>query len=125
MPVFDFRCNLCNHTELDVFQHTYAPFLCVQRIPFEHEDDAYPSSGSHPCGGSMEKVLLPGKGTNVIGDECDIRIEHGLCHSDGTPRRFRSKAEIHRAAKEKGLVNYVQHVTPPHTDKSKFTTRWT
>jgi hypothetical protein len=38
----------------------------------------------------------------VIGDECDVTIRHGLCFADGTPRRFRSKAEFRKAAKEAG-----------------------
>lgn len=40
----------------------------------------------------------------VHGDEIDIMIRHGICNDDGTPKRYTSKAEIRRAAAEKGLV---------------------
>lgn len=38
-----------------------------------------------------------------------IWIEHGLCHRDGTPRRYDSQTEIDREAKRRGLVNLVEH----------------
>ena len=62
---------------------------------------------------------------NVIGDECDITIKHGICWDDGTPRRYRSKVEMKRVMKEKGLENKVEHLGENGTDKSRFTTRWT
>jgi hypothetical protein len=31
-------------------------------------------------------------------------VRHGVCHEDGTPRRFYSKTELKRALNEKGLV---------------------
>ncbi len=61
-----------------------------------------------------------GRGTGLaIGDECDVLVRHGLCHEDGTPRRFRSKAEMKRVADSKGLVNFVRH-----TDGDKHVSRW-
>jgi hypothetical protein len=60
----------------------------------------------------------------VIGDECDVTIHHGLCHPDGTPRRFTSKSEMRETAKALGLVNAVTHVPERGTDKSRHTTRW-
>jgi hypothetical protein len=64
--------------------------------------------------------------SNVITDDIPggIEIKHGICHDDGTPRKFYSKSEIAKAAKEKGLANIVTHVTTPGTDKSPHTTRW-
>lgn len=38
----------------------------------------------------------------IAGDECDVVIRHGACWPDGTPRRYRSKAEIKRVAFEAG-----------------------
>ena len=38
----------------------------------------------------------------VIGDECDVYIKHGICNSDGTPKRYRSKSEIRQAAFDTG-----------------------
>jgi hypothetical protein len=70
----------------------------------------------------MQKVWL--SPSAVIGDECDVYIKHGLCHDDGTPRRFTSKAEMAQVAKKKGLFNWVEHVPSPGSDKSKHTTRW-
>jgi hypothetical protein len=33
-----------------------------------------------------------------------VEIRHGLCHPDGTPKRYYSMTEIRRAANEKGLT---------------------
>lgn len=64
--------------------------------------------------------------SNVITDDIPggIEIKHGICHEDGTPRKFYSKSDIAKAAKAAGLVNRVEHVTAPGTDKSPHTTRW-
>lgn len=63
---------------------------------------------------------------NVQGDEIPggIEIRHGLVNTDGSPRKFYSKSEIAKAAKEAGLTNVVRHVGEPGTDKSKHTVRW-
>lgn len=76
------------------------------------------------CGGATETLWR--SSSNVVGDECDVTIRHGICNPDGTPRRYYSKSEMVRVAKEKGLVNAVRHTTDPRTgsDKSKITTRW-
>lgn len=50
--------------------------------------------------------------------------EHGICHADGTPRKFYSKSEINSALKEKGLSRWVEHKGSRGSDKSPFTTRW-
>jgi hypothetical protein len=60
----------------------------------------------------------PGAG-GAIGDECDVEIKHGLCWPDGRPRRFRSKSEIARVAKETGYTPYVRHC-----DGDKHVSRW-
>ena len=54
-----------------------------------------------------------------------VLIENGLCHADGRPRRFYSRSEIERAAKEQGLVNMVRHVpASKDSDKSPHTIDW-
>lgn len=53
-----------------------------------------------------------------------VEIKHGLCNEDGTPRKFYSKSEIAKEAAKRGLVNRVEHVTAPGTDKNPYTTRW-
>lgn len=65
--------------------------------------------------------------SNVITDDIPggIEIKHGICHEDGSPRRYYSKSEMTKAAKAKGLVNHVEHVTRPGTDKSPHTSKWT
>ncbi len=104
MAVFDMKCPRCLALRLDA---SMTVIVCAI------------------CGDEMEKVLLPGKANAVIGDEIDVEIKNGLCHADGTPRRFRSRSELARAAKEKGLVNRVQHLGRQGSDKSPHTTRWT
>lgn len=77
------------------------------------------------CGAerSLDGVAA-GKSATVIGDEIDLVVEHGVCHADGTPRRFTSKSELNRALRETGWSrDMVCHRPPPGTDKSPFTTR--
>jgi len=66
------------------------------------------------------------KPPNVISDECDEWIRHGICHEDGSPIHYTSKAEMKRVAAEKGLEHYVEHVPSPGSDKQTkgFTTKW-
>ena len=106
MPMYDVRCPACGTQQIDVLQ----PIQCEQPLC--------------ACGTRFERAWLT-KPANVIGDECDVSIRHGLCNEDGTPRRFRSKQDIKRAAKEKGWTPYVTHI-PLHegTDKSPHTTKW-
>ena len=76
------------------------------------------------CAGRMARVWLPGKANSVIGDEIDVWVKHGLCHDDGSPRHFTSRAEMAQVAGSKGLENHVVHIGARGSDKSKHTTRW-
>ena len=70
------------------------------------------------CGAEAEEYyFLPNQAPGVIGDEIDVEIRHGLCHPDGTPRRFRSMKELRQAASEKGWV--IAGETPNLTSKQK------
>ena len=95
------------HTMIDCYEPTEAPVVkCTT------------------CGYYTERVWLQ-KSTAVIGDEIDITIRHGLCdEKTGEPVRYRSKAEIARVAKKRGLVNYVVHEGRKGGDTSPHTTRW-
>jgi hypothetical protein len=106
MPFYDLTCE-AGHEQIDVL------LKIGERPPCPE------------CGGPTE-TLWRSTSANVVGDDIPggYEVKHGLCHEDGTPRKFYSKSEIHRAAKEKGLVNYVTHVTAPDTDKSPVTKRW-
>jgi len=77
------------------------------------------------CGGETERAWLS-KAPCVVGDEIDITIKHGLCSPEGEPVRYRSKAEMRRVAKERGLVNRVEHRGSSGSDKNRHhhTTRW-
>ncbi len=76
------------------------------------------------CGGALEEFYGQNrKGPCIIGDEIDVTITNGVCHPDGTPRRFRSRSELRLAEKMAGVVPYVRHIGEPGSDKSKFTTR--
>jgi hypothetical protein len=74
------------------------------------------------CGGDASKHQP--YGGHVVGDECDVTVRHGLCHENGEPRRFRSKAEMAKVAAAKGLTNYVRHVGSKGSDKSAHTQRF-
>lgn len=87
--------------------------------------DTDPTPPCPACGADMEPEFhLTGKAPCVIGDECDITVAHGLCHEDGTPKRFRSKADLRAEAKATGWTNMVQHVGQRGSDKSPHTSRW-
>ena len=108
MPIFDLQCDTCSSILVDVYQRRLSD----------------PVERPCGCGGTFQKTWLTHAAPSVSGDECDVWIRHGLCNLDGSPRRFTSKAEIARVAKEKGLTNVVQHKPAPGTDKNKHTQRW-
>lgn len=107
MPMYDYQCRTCEKQAIDVL----APVDARQRIC--------------DCGALMDRVWLQ-RASAVIGDECDIWMKNGLCNEDGSPRRYTSKAEIAQEARRRGLVNRVEHVASPGSDKnrSSHTTRW-
>lgn len=39
-----------------------------------------------------------------------VEIRNGLCNPDGTPRRYDSKSEIRREAKQRKLQNVTEHI---------------
>lgn len=91
------------------------------------------SSICDKCGKELSNGEFPfcphGHGANsVIADDIPggVEIRHGLCNSDGSPRRYYSKSEMAREAKKRGIVNRVEHVPVPNSgsDKSIHTTRW-
>lgn len=79
--------------------------------------------GDFPFCKGNAKDHTPGK-ANVVGDECDVWIKHGLCNPDGSPKHYTSKEQIRRDEKAKHLTNYVVHRPYKGSDKSPFTSRW-
>lgn len=67
-----------------------------------------------------------GAGPAVHGDDIPggVLIHHGICHDDGTPRRYYSKSEMARAAQARGLTNWVEHVGDRGSDKNPHTQRF-
>lgn len=110
MKLVDARCPKCGHISIDVFLQT--------------ADQPYPDCPT--CQMPMERVYLPNSTGHVHGDEIPggILIKNGLCHADGSPRRFYSHSEIRKEAERRGLVNVVEHAPPRGSDKSRHTTRW-
>lgn len=102
--LIDVICPNCSRARLDV--------MC--------EEGEYPRC--EVCLVFMERVWS--STAHVHGDEIDITIKHGLCHEDGTPRRFTSREELNRAAKAAGYTNHVEHVPVPGSDKSPHTVRF-
>lgn len=109
MPIYDRRCNTCDREVKDKYEPINTPAM---------------ECGLEECSGTLERVWLA-SGASVIGDQVDVWIRNGLCHADGSPRHFTSRAEIARVAKEKGLTNYVAHQGGKGSDKSKHTSKWT
>ena len=56
------------------------------------------------CDTPMEQESGPNRATAVIGDEIDIIVKHGPCNDDGTPRRYRSRAELKREERRTGWI---------------------
>lgn len=77
------------------------------------------------CGHALQVGEFPfcphGFGSGVVvADDIPggVEIRHGLCNSDGTPRRYYSKSEIAREAKARGFENRVRHIDgSPHTSR--------
>lgn len=106
MRLIDLRCATCQRVQLDHLERD--------------EDKSRPDC----CGQSMERVFLPTNRGTVIGDEIDITVKNGLCHADGTPRRFRSRTELQKAEQAAGQMNYVVHRGTKDGDKSPHTSKW-
>jgi hypothetical protein len=104
MPIYDMACNKCGAEFVDV----YFPAVTAT-MPCEK------------CGGECVHLWRPGY---VVSDECDVWIRHGICNPDGTARHYRFKSEMRAEAKRRGLVNKVEHVGLPGSDKSPHTSKW-
>jgi len=118
MPMYDRQCDACGAIETDCWEPISAPDRsCARDVP----DDII--GWDVTCTGTMKRVWLA-KPSAVIGDECDVWVQHGLCNADGSPQHFTSKQEMSREAARRGLTNYVTHQPGKGTDKSKHTVRW-
>lgn len=111
--MYDRLCNRCGETQIDLWEAISAV------------DPVHGGTGEAPCGGTLERVRLPTGRGQVLGDECDVWVKHGICNSDGTPKRYTSKKDMREAAAKKGLENHVVHIGGKGSDKSKHTTKWT
>ena len=114
--MIDFECTVCGAVTEDRYIDPDALPLCE-------------------CGGGQRRVLLTSRQhsrqSGVIQDSIEggIEIRHGVCWPDGTPRRFYSKTDIRKAAKEAGWTwggDHTEHVPNPNSgsDKSAHTSRW-
>lgn len=92
----DLQCPSCGKQFIDVF--------CVP--------PTYPNCDVCPPddllgGPHLIRLFLPTSSPTIHGDSIPggIEIKHGICHADGTPKKYYSHSEIHKAAKAKGYVN--------------------
>lgn len=103
MPLFDVRCRQCQHdTEV------YAP--SSSRLP-----------ACVACGAEVERLWSPSVHVRQDSIPGGMVIEN----MGPTPITVYSHSEYRLEMKRRGLVNKVQHVGVPGTDKSPMTTRWT
>lgn len=107
MPMYDKKCDGCERVVIDVLEPVSAPRETCE------------------CGGTLWRAWV-GKAPGAIPDDVPggIWVRNTLCHEDGSPRRFDSKSEMHRFAKERGYHNHVEHKGSRGGDKSKHTSRW-
>ncbi len=103
-----FECAVCA-TSVKVLSWDYAPV---------------PTCSS--CSSPLEVASrYRGASAGVIGDEIDIKAEHGIPYNpDGTPRRYTSKSHYFRDMRAYGWDNRVTHIGAPGTDKSPHTVSW-
>jgi hypothetical protein len=106
--MYDRQCSACEHTLTDRLEPIAAP-----EVPCP------------ACGAPTGRVWLS-RASAVIADEIPggVLVHHGICHEDGTPRRYYSKSEMAAEARRRGLTNVVRHVGAHGSDKSTQTTRW-
>ena len=93
-----------------------------QRTDVWVEDGQYPSC--ELCEYSTVRMWAMGSSANVNGDECYVLIKNGLCHPNGAPKLYTSKAAIRRDEKITGWKQHVTHVPSPGSDKNKHTQRF-
>ena len=105
-PMYDRSCKACEHRMEDCWEPVTEPHVTCPK-----------------CGAHTQRTWFQ-KPANVVGDECDILAQNGLCNPDGTPRRYTSKQEMREEAARRGLVNHVEHIGERGSDRSKHTTRW-
>jgi hypothetical protein len=72
------------------------------------------------CNKSMDEQgsVALGRAPGVIGDTIPggLMIRHGLCHDDGTPRRYDSMTEIRREAARRGYTIHGETPNAPNCD---------
>ncbi len=116
MRNMDLRCDGCGYVVIDYLERDGSPTR-----PLE-----CPTCKTN----TLDRVLLGGQSAHVHGDECDVVVKHGICNEDGSPRRYRSKSEMARAARELGertgthVYNKVQHIGDRGSDRNKNTQRF-
>jgi hypothetical protein len=93
------------------------------------EPIAAPDPPCAACGAPTTRVHLPGEKAHGIAPDSipgGLLIRNGLCHPDGTPRRFDSFRDINRAAQQAGLTPAVEHTPDPKSgsDKAAHTSSW-
>ncbi|HEX6276027.1 MAG TPA: hypothetical protein VFZ53_23465 [Polyangiaceae bacterium] len=75
--------------------------------PWCWDDDPAPICAT--CGTPYAALVeTPVETHGIIPDSIPggILIRHGICHEDGTPKRYDSMTEIRKAARAKGLALY-------------------
>lgn len=102
MPVFDFRCQRCQHTQDHYVYNISERQLCY-------------------CGGEMDRVLLTAP--TMIPDS--IPGGQVIENLTATPRRFYSRTEIKDQMRVLGVESKVQHLgNAEGGDRCKQTQRW-
>jgi hypothetical protein len=61
-----------------------------------------------------EVTAVPGRASAILGDEIDVIVENGPVNPDGSPRRYRSRAELNR---ETAALGWQREGDTPHPEK--------
>lgn len=121
MKQIDTQCPACGHITVDVLLRVkdgkgeYVMPYCRQQV-----------AEGRLCGTLVTRVFLPSGASSVHGDDIPggIWIRNGICHDDGSPKRYDTYSSMRKAAKDKNMVNRVEHQPSKGGDRNKNTQRF-
>ena len=105
--LIDVLCPGCGASHVDVFIDSGAP--------------VYPHCA---CGTVMERRWSASHALRPDTIPGGVWIAHGLCHVDGTPRRYDSRSEIAEECRVRNLVPWTDVYTEDRTKDARVKADW-
>lgn len=76
------------------------------------------------CGATVERLWLRGPTLRPDSIPGGVWIEHGICNTDGTPRRYDSRSEMRDECVARGLVPWTDVHTEDKTKDARVRMDW-